>query len=247
MKKRTHPVIESLKGHLRARNLSYRELARAWELSEASVKRLMSGDDLSLSKVEAACRLLGLPVGEFYAKVNFEKGDEFFHLSLEQESKLAALPELLHFFLLLEADWTPARIVRAYSITAAQKTRFLVQLDRLGLIELLPKDKVRRMHPGRLRFRRDGPLRQTIEKYVRGQFLDSSFLKENEYMGFVLLNLPPAEVDKLKIRFVEFLTEAVKTGERHRGHPNAEDFGLILAMRPWSLPLLEVLPRRKTK
>ncbi len=55
-------LLETLKRSLRARGLTYRDVARELDLSESSVKRLFSTGSLSLTRVTRICRMLELSV-----------------------------------------------------------------------------------------------------------------------------------------------------------------------------------------
>jgi DNA-binding Xre family transcriptional regulator len=55
-------VIDALRLHLKARNITYKELAQAIDLSEISVKRLFTGGDCSLDRLEQICQYELAPV-----------------------------------------------------------------------------------------------------------------------------------------------------------------------------------------
>jgi len=53
-------LINALKQTLRAQKVTYADVARRLHLSVASVKRIFHRGDLSLSRLEAICDLVGL-------------------------------------------------------------------------------------------------------------------------------------------------------------------------------------------
>lgn len=239
-------IVESLKSHLKARGLSYRNLANVWNISESSVKRIMSSDEVSLARIEQACRYMDLPIGDFFHQINFEKNSGIYNLSNEQELRLSKDPEALHYFLMLNEGRNPTEIVREFSIPAEKNIRILNLLEKWGLIELHPHNKVKRKFLGSLRFKKDGPIGKQLEKTVRTEFLNSNFQKEEEeYFTFIHLNFIQGDLAKLKIKFLEFVKELVAQSEENRKHPNAQSYGLIMASRPWQSPFTKAFPKRR--
>jgi hypothetical protein len=245
--KSTPLIIESLKSHLKLRGLSYRDLARVWKLSQSSVKRVMSSGEVSLARIEEACKMMDLPLGDFYRQVPFEKQTDLVYLSAEQENKLSKDSEALHYFLLVQQGWIPSDIVRLYTISKEKNIQLLNQLERWGLLEVHPQNRIKRKFLGQLRFRKEGPLGRQIEKQVKTQFLESDFQKENEYFTFLTLSLIPGDPQKLKIRILEFFQEILQESEENREHPNSQDYGLVLAMRPWESTFTKTLLPRKPR
>lgn len=241
-------IVDSLKSQLKARGLSYKNLAAVWKISESSVKRVMSSDEVSLARIEKACKYMDLSMGDFFTQINFEKHSGIFHLSNEQELKLSKDPEALHYFLMLNEGWNPTEIIREYSIPAEKNIRILNLLEKWGLIELHPHNKVKRKFLGNLRFKKEGPLGRQLEKIVRTEFLNSNFQKEEEeYFTFIHLNFIQGDLPKLKIQFMEMFKELIAQSEENRNHPNAQSYGLIMATRPWQSPFTKVFSKRKHK
>ncbi|MFX5622708.1 helix-turn-helix domain-containing protein, partial [Acinetobacter baumannii] len=55
-------ILSSIKFHLKQQGKTYRDVAQALELSEASIKRLLStehGANMSIEKLMQLCRFLG--------------------------------------------------------------------------------------------------------------------------------------------------------------------------------------------
>jgi transcriptional regulator with XRE-family HTH domain len=240
-------VIESLKANLKIRGLSYRDLAKAWDISQSSVKRIMSSTEISLDRVEKACDLMDLSLGDFFHQIRFESRTDFFYLTPEQETKLAKDAEGLHYFLLLQHGWKPSEIIRRFSIPADRNVRLLNQLEKIGLIEVLPQGKIKQKYLSQLRFRKEGPIGKLLEKQVKTEFLESSFARTDEYFTFLTLSYSPSMSAKLKMRLTEISKELVADSDQQRSHPNSQEYGLVIAMRPWKSPLLKALVPRKER
>lgn len=240
-------IVESLKYQLHLRGLGYKDLARAWGLSESSVKRLMTSDQLSLEKIDKACELLQISVGDFFKQISFDKKSELYYLTPDQEQALANEPEVLHYFLLIEEGWMPSEIVKQYSISSVKNTKILTHLEKLGLIELLPQNRIKRSYVGQLSFRLEGPIGQRLEQESKSSFLQSDFKSEGQIYTFIHLNFIPGDAAKLKQKMSEMTRDLIRESDYNRKHPNAKSFGLMMALRPWNTPLTQALKRRKNR
>nr|MDA8108628.1 helix-turn-helix transcriptional regulator [Betaproteobacteria bacterium] len=76
--------VEALKDCLRARGMTYRDVARALGLSEPSVKRMFSRGSFTLARVEDILKLLDLDFHEV-ARMSRARGDGPVELSEQQE------------------------------------------------------------------------------------------------------------------------------------------------------------------
>ena len=87
-------LIDTLKRELRRQRITYRQVARALELSEPSVKRLFAGRFCTLDRLEKICQLLGLGFNDLVQLM--EKDVELTsQLTLEQERELISDNKLL--------------------------------------------------------------------------------------------------------------------------------------------------------
>jgi len=239
-------IIESLKDHLKLRGFSYQDLASKWQISESSVKRVMSSKEILLSRVEQACEMMDLSVADFFKQVPYEKQNDVLYLTPEQELRLSKDPEATHYFLMIQQGKTVTEIIREYSISDEKNIKILSQLEKWNLIEVHPNHRIKRHYLGQLRFRKEGPLGKQIEKSARTQFLDNDFNKEDQYFSFLNLNFKPGDSAKLRLKFQEIFKELVTESDQNLLHPNQQEFGLMMAIRPWSSTLMQALKKRKT-
>jgi transcriptional regulator with XRE-family HTH domain len=56
----TEALIETLKHALKANGLTYADVARSLDWSEASVKRWFASGNMSIQRFEAICELIGM-------------------------------------------------------------------------------------------------------------------------------------------------------------------------------------------
>lgn len=234
----TSQLVSTLKKCLKAKGMTYRQVALATGLSEASVKRLFSEQTFSLKRLEEICNLLNL---NFYdlAKLsaNSEGGPSL--LTMEQEIALSENPKLLVYAYLLLNGRDPASIARDYNFSEAESLQFLLELDRLKIIELYPDNRVRLLMGKNFAWRKDGPVAKTYENRIRQEFMDAGFDQLDERLSFETGKLSDGsrsvmlkKIDRLLKEYYE-LTEIDKALPQER----SKNTGLMIAFRPWIFSL----------
>lgn len=141
----------------KARGWTYAKLAERLGVSEQTVKRLFNGGDAPVSRLAQVCEALGTSFVEIVKLVD-EPPDRFYHLTLAQEAFFAENPAYFAFFTLLRERVTVDAIAERYGLTPDSVYKYLRALDRLGLIELHPGNKVKLLVEGGLRLLRGGPI-----------------------------------------------------------------------------------------
>jgi transcriptional regulator with XRE-family HTH domain len=241
----THQIVDTLKRLLKARGLTYAELARRLGLSHASVKRLFSAQTFTLARLAQVCRVLEI---DFFDLARLARGraEASRELTERQEAALARDAKLLGVFYLLLSDWIADEILAAYDLRATELTRLLAQLDRLRLIELLPHNRVRVRAPKLVQLRPGGPIHRAHGKRVVDEFIAAEFDRVGGHFRFEYRELSKASyalmqrrLDRLAAEFLELAELDAAMAPKRR-----ETIGLLLAMRPWSLSLVTGLSPR---
>lgn len=236
----TAQLVNTLKKCLKAKGMTYRQVARATGLSEASVKRLFSEKSFSLKRLEEICNLIDL---NFYDLAKLSANSESVPglLTMEQEIALSENPKLLVYAYLLLNGREPAGIIMDYDISEAESLRFLLKLDELKIIELHPDNRVRLMVEKNATWRKDGPIARTYEKRVQREFMDAAFDKVDERLSFETGKLSAGsrsvmlkKIDRLMREYYE-LTEIDKALPQER----SKNTGLMVAFRPWVFSLFD--------
>ena len=83
-------------------------------------------------------------------------------------------------------------------MSEAASIRRLVALDRLGLIELLPGNRVRLLTDHNILWRKGGPVRRRYEQEIRQDFMDSQFVGEDESLHFEAVELSEHSIKLLQ-------------------------------------------------
>lgn len=241
-------ITNALKRCLKARAMTYAGLAKKIDLSEASVKRLFSSRSFSLKRIERICQVLDMDLFEL-ARLARGETEAAAALSAAQEEALAASPRLLLVFHLLLADWTMEDIVRHYELTRAQVIRLMLELDRLGLIELRPRNDVRLRTARQVSWRPGGPIRRAYATQVLGEFLNAADGQSAEWLQFDAKELSAASREVMSRKLKRLMQEFNELAEIDSalGPRERESVGLVIAMRPYVLSVFSQLKRRRGK
>jgi len=238
--------LGALKRALKAKNILYRDLAKPLDLSESSVKRILSSKSLSLERLEEICRIADISFSEVVKSANLEEDSQVVLLSDEQEKALAENARLLHYFMMLHDGKTVQKIEKEYQINRGEAQKFLFQLDRLNLIELHPRDKVRFKKQGFLRFRRDGPVGRALFEQTKAGYLSYEFRPE-DYIRFTLLKLSPPTLAKYKAKLDRLMLDMQEESRYEEQHNiPVIDSGVLLAFRPWQYSYMGAIKKKES-
>lgn len=227
-------LLKTLKRELKARGITYADVAAELGLSESSVKRLFSESRLSLDRLEALCQIVGLEISDL-VQVMMSERKRIDRLTQEQEREIAADPELLLVAICVLNAWTYEEILATYTLTEHQCIRLLARLDRLRLIDLQPLNRFRLTVASDFQWIPDGPIQQFFSKEVQPGFMQSSFTGPGEKLEFrsgMLSRAANAEMLKKIDRLVADFNEL---HAQDSALPLADRFGssLMVAFRPW--------------
>jgi DNA-binding Xre family transcriptional regulator len=236
-------IINSLKRLMKSRQITYRELARRIQLSEASVKRIFSRATLTLVRLDDICQALEVSLSDLVRITAEQPTDAPELLTLEQEKALAADPNLLACFYLLANGRSGRDVTVELGVDERAVRRWMVRLDALRLIEMRSKLRARARAASVIAWRRDGPLRLLYEKQVRQEFLQAAFTRTGEALHFLSAELSEASSKVLLRKMERMAGEFRDLAELDRTVPAKEkrSIAALLAVRPWVFSMFESL------
>jgi len=227
-------LISTIKKQLKSQGLTYRDVAGALKLSEPSVKRLFASGRLTVDRLVQISNFLGFTLAELSKEA--QGGQPSCRtLTEKQERELISDPKLLLIAVCALNHWTMDEIVKAYRVSNTECIKYLLRLDKLRIIDLLPGNRVR------INVSRDfdwlpfGPVKQYFQERGQSDFLKSKFAHEDELLAFVhgmysdqALAQILDELRRLRQKFAELHEESLSAplNKRH-------GIGLLLAMREW--------------
>lgn len=227
-------LLITLKRQLKLQGKTYRDVALALDLSEASVKRLFASESFALDRLVQVCNMLGFSVAEL-AQEAARPGEQLRMLTVEQERELVSDPKLLLVAVCALNHWTMQDILAVYQVGEAECLEKLLRLDRLRVIALMPGNRIRLTVARDFDWIADGPIRQYFRQEGMDDFLASRFEREPESLDFTHGMLTDdafekmrAELRQLRSRFAALHVESLASPL-----PKRRGTGLLVAMREW--------------
>jgi AcrR family transcriptional regulator len=244
----TTALIEVLKRELKARDITYADVAKKLDLSEASVKRMFSTKDFMLSRLDDICEFAGIEFADLARAV--EARDTLLtQLTLEQEKELADDARLMLVAVATIHHLTFEQIFEAYSFTQAELVKLLARLDKLRIIELQPNNRIRPLVARAFTWLPQGPIQMFFYAQAQADFFRSRFDGEGEALLFASGRLSKAASKQLADRLKRTVQEFRDAHHEDLKLPLAERpvKSILLAMRAWELPAFRELRRKSVK
>lgn len=237
-------IIATVKRQLKLQGLTYRDVAAALDLSEPSVKRLFASEGFTLERLVDICSLLGFTLAEIAQEA--QDGQRHVRtLSPEQESELVSDARLLLVAVCALNHWRLADMLAAYRLGEAECLRHLLRLDRLGLITLLPGNRIRLNVARDFDWLPDGPIRRFFREQGMPEFVQGGFDGPGESLDFAHGMLTESararlqdELRQLRARFAQLHEESLAAPLAQR-----RGSGLLLALREWEPAAFAALRR----
>ncbi len=241
----TAQLVDALKKILRAKGVTYRDVASAIGLSEASVKRIFAEKSFSLSRLEEICRYLNLTIYELARLAAHHDQQPVTTLTIEQETALAKEPPLLAYFYLLANGWPPSKIKKQLGMSDAQSAKAMTRLHRLKLIECYSRNRFRLLTARTIAWRKAGPVRRLYERQIKSEFLETDFEAAGGLMKFETAELSESSIKIISRKIEKLVKEFDDLVELDMAQPleKKQSVGLLLAVRPWVFSLLEARKR----
>ena len=239
-------LIDALKHALKARSLTYAQVARHLGMSEASVKRMFSQKNFTLKRLDRICEFARIEFSEL-ARALQANETRLAQLTPEQEKEIIADRKLFLVAVCVLNHVTFEQIVGAYDISRAECTRLLLRLDHLKFVELLPNNRIKLLVSPAFSWLPDGPIQRFFNQQAHNEFFQSRFDRPGEFMvvinGMLSRRSSAATVERLKRMAKEFTDmhnddAALPLGERTA-------MSLLVAIRHWELQAFAELRRRR--
>jgi transcriptional regulator with XRE-family HTH domain len=227
-------LIAAAKQALKLQGLTYRDVAPRMGLSEASMKRLFASRRFTAERLIQLANLLGYTLAEL-AELAERSQRRIRRLSEAQEREVVSSHKLILVAACALNHWTLEDITVTYRISETEALRLLLKLDKLGLIDLLPGNRIRLNVAHDFEWQPDGPIRRFFREHWLSDFHDSDFAQAGEAAVFLHGMLTPAalaalqeDIRRLRQRFAEHVAESLKAPRAERSGT-----GLMLTMREW--------------
>ena len=239
-------LVEALKRTLKARKITYGQVAQGLRMSEASVKRMFSRTHFTLERLERICELASTTLSELAREVD-SVASHVAQLSPEQEKEIVRDRKLFLVAVCVLNQLTLEQIVDIYNVSKTECIQLLLKLERIKFLELLPNNQIRLRVARTFTWRPDGPIHQFFRARAQNEYFRSRFDGADEILLLVNGMLSHASVQGMLARLKRLANEFSEGHSSDALLPVGErrPISLILAMRPWELDEFHALRRRK--
>ncbi len=243
--KRTYEILEMAKKALKSKGLTYADVASYLELSEVSVKRMFAQQHITVARLESICELMGLDFTDLVRMADQEHL-RISSLTRDQEQELISDLRFLLVAMCVQNSWTYEEIIDHYQISQHECIGYLARLDHLGLIQLLPNNRIRTLVARDFRWLPRGPFNKFFEQNAQQSFLKSHFSRPDELRLFATGMLSLASLEAIKGQIESLAREFADLRREDSKLPASArvNTGIMMAIRPWELTAFAKLKRR---
>lgn len=241
-------LVESLKRELKARGITYAELAARINMSEASVKRMFSQKNFTLQRLDDILAATQIDFRDV-ARIAQDESRLISELSHAQEKEIIGDTKLFIVAVSVLNQITLAQIVQTYRMSEAEVVKYLTRLDKIGIIELLPNNRVKLLISRTFRWIPDGPIQTHFREQAYGDYLDAQFNGEHESLQLVNVMLSKKSIAALLDRMKQVAREISLQHQEDSRLPFEERYAIsiLLAARPWMPKAFHALLRQPTQ
>jgi len=210
------------------------------------VKRQFAHHGFTLQRLDRICELIGIEISDLVLILNQQASARISGLSLEQEQELVGDLELLLITVCVLNRWTLKQIVQHLAIPELRCIEHLARLDRLKMIELLPKNRVRLRVARNFQWRENGPIQQFFLKRLQSDFFDSRFDQQQERLIVINGMLASSSNAVFQRKLEQLAREFDELANQDAGLPFEQRRGttVVLAMRRWRYGLFTPLSEK---
>jgi len=226
-------LVDTLKRLLKARGITYGELAARIDMSEASVKRMFSQKNFTLQRLDDILGASGIGFDELSAAQGAPA--LISQLTLAQEREIIGDPRLLVVAVSAMNHIGFDDIVTFYDMSAVEVTRYMLRLDKIGFLELLPNNRVKLLIARTFGWIPNGPIQSYFRHEAAADYLDSRFDGEDEVLRLVNVMLSKQSGAALLERLKQVAAEFSQQHQHEIRLPFEQRHAIsfIVAARPW--------------
>jgi DNA-binding Xre family transcriptional regulator len=229
----TQTLLRGIKAALRSQKLTYRQLAAAIGVSEATIKRDLSRGRFTLRRLDQICDALQLSLKDL---TQAPQGPEVLtQLTESQEAALAGDPKVLVVTYLLVNDWTFEEIVATFQMDENALVAILLRLDQLKIIDYRPPHRIRKLTARNFNWRKDGPVHEFFLNRFAPEFFRSAFDGPGDAFRFAGGRLSADSLARFKGSIERLASEFEELARNDARLPHGQNSACtaIVAVRSW--------------
>ena len=239
-------IVDSLKRALKARGITYADLALRINMSEASVKRMFSQKNFTLQRLDEILTATDIDFREI-ASIAHDESKLISQLTYAQEQEIIGDTKMFIMAVSVLNLIAIGQIVNVYQISEAEAIKYLVRLDKIGFIELQPNNRVKLLISRTFRWIPNGPIQTQFRALASSDYLESRFDGDDELMQLINVMLSNQSVAALLSRLKQVAREFSQLHQEevklpfHEKHP----ISFLIAARPWMPKAFKALVRKE--
>jgi transcriptional regulator with XRE-family HTH domain len=238
-------LVDSLKRELKMRGITYADLASRIDMSEASVKRMFSQRNFTLQRLDQILLATDIDFRDV-ASAAYEEPKLISELTFAQEKEIISDIKLLIVAVCVLNLNTVEQITAIYEMNEAEVVKYLVRLDKIGFLQLLPNNRVKLLVSRTFRWIPNGPIQAYFRELAFNDYLESKFDGEEEVLRLVNVMLSKQSIAALLSRLKQVAREFSQQHQEDAKLPFEEKraISFMLAARPWIPKSFQALVRK---
>ena len=226
-------IIDALKREMKAKDIKYRDIATHLSMGETSVRRLFSQENISLQRLASICELLGMEISDLIFNMEANR-KHLFQLSVENEQKLSQDPFLILMAHLVINGWSFEDIMKRYDLPETKIVSYLIKLDRMGLMELLPNNRIKLCIAEGFSWRENGHVLEFFRARLEKDFFSSQFKEDTEGLFLMTGMMTDESIKILREKLFEIKKSFMDLNRQERSLPieTRKHVGIVAAIRP---------------
>ena len=243
----SNALVHAIRALLRARGMTYRDLAGRVGVSEPTIKRDLGGGNFSLERLDRMCAALDIGL-EDLLQAALAGGPGHTPLTDAQERALVADPKLLMTTYLLVNGWQFDDIMAVFQLDENGLVQQLLALDALRVIAFRPPRRVKLLTARNFTWRRDGPVHAYFVQRVMPEFLGDAFAGKDDGFHFVGALLSASSRMRLEASMARLAAEFEQLARDDAALPLSERdaSAAVFALRKWEFSAFTELRRAGT-
>jgi transcriptional regulator with XRE-family HTH domain len=239
-------LVDALKRELKARGITYAELAARIGMSEASIKRMFAQKNFTLQRLDEILTATSIDFRDI-AIVEHDEPRLISELSYEQEKEIIGDTKLLVVAVSALNLISAEQILKIYELTEAEVVKCLTRLDKIGFLQLLPGNRTKLLVSRTFRWIPTGPIQTYFRELAYNDYLDCKFDGEYESMRLINVMLSKESMAALQTRLKQVAREFSQQHQMDAGLPFEDKHAIsfMLAARPWMPKTFKALVRKE--